>query len=150
MKVDNAGEYGFVGGKYKKISDDEILLIQEGKQNCYGKWNVPSGHLEENEDILAGAVREVKEETGLDAKLTRLVGVYNNQFEGNSSIQFTFLAEVEEVSDPMFDHKEILNAKWVGIDEVPSYDLRDAEYIQNALDRIKTDNTAPLSTFVLR
>ena len=50
----------------------------------------------------------------------------------------------------MFDHKEILNAKWVGIDEVPSYDLRDAEYIQNALDRIKTDNTAPLSTFVLR
>ena len=74
--------------------DDEILLIQEWKQNCYGKWNVPSGHLEENEDILAGAVREVKEETGLDAKLTRLVGVYNNQFEGNSSIQFTFLAEV--------------------------------------------------------
>lgn len=27
MKIDNAGECGFVGGKYKKISDDEILLI---------------------------------------------------------------------------------------------------------------------------
>ena len=83
-------------------SDDQILLIEEGKPNCYGKWNVPSGHLEEDENILAGAVREVKEETGLDAKLVRLIGIYNNQYEGNNSIQFSFLAEAKGVCTNTF------------------------------------------------
>ena len=131
-------------------SNDKILLIQEGKQSCYGKWNVPSGHLEEDEDILAGAAREVREETGLEVKLSRLVGVYNNQFEGNNSIQFTFLAEVEDCKDLEFDRQEILDARWVNVGEVMSYDLRDAEYICDALDKIGNSKTFPLDVIVVR
>ena len=130
--------------------NDKILLIQEGKQNCYGKWNVPSGHLEENEDILSGAAREVREETGLNVEPVRLVGIYNNQFEGNNSIQFTFLAEIKELKELIFDHQEIVDAKWVNIDEVLSYDLRDEKYVRDALSKIREGKTFPLETFVIR
>ncbi len=130
--------------------NDEILLIQEGKQNCYGKWNVPSGHLEENEDILSGAIREVREETGLDVELSSLIGVYNNQFENSNSIQFVFLAKTEDLADLAFDHKEILDAKWVKFDEVCSLDLRDAEYIEDALNKIKDGKALPLDSIVIR
>lgn len=131
-------------------SDDQILLIEEGKPNCCGKWNVPSGHLEEDENILAGAVREVKEETGLDAKLVRLIGVYNNQYEGNNSIQFSFLAEANSTDKPSFDRQEILDAKWVKINELSSYNLRDVEYINDAIDRIKNNKTFTLDTLITR
>ena len=131
-------------------NDDKILLIQEGKPNCYGKWNVPSGHLEENEDILAAAIREVREETGLNVKLAGLLGVYNNQFENNNSIQFSFLGEVEDGSEPMFDGKEILDAKWVEMPAVSEYDLRDREYFQDILDKIRAGKTFPLETIVIR
>lgn len=43
----------------------QYIMIKEKKKQCYGKWNIPSGHIEENEYITDAAVREVKEETNL-------------------------------------------------------------------------------------
>lgn len=131
-------------------SDNRILIIQEGKKSCFGKWNVPSGHLEEDENILNGALREVKEETGLDIKLDRLVGVYNNKYENNNSIQFSFLAETDSPKKLTFDHEEILDARWVDLSEVASYDLRDADYIRDVLNRIENSKTFPLDAIVVK
>jgi len=41
----------------------KVLLIYHKKQDC---WQQPGGHIEKFEDPLAAAVREVREETGLD------------------------------------------------------------------------------------
>ena len=38
-----------VGGVIEK--DGKYLLVQEGKPQCYKKWNLPAGHLEVGEDI---------------------------------------------------------------------------------------------------
>lgn len=45
------------------IHDGKILM---GRRRDNGKWTNPGGHLEKGEDPLKGAIREVKEETGLD------------------------------------------------------------------------------------
>lgn len=54
---------------------DDILM---GKRNDNGKFTQPGGHLDRGECPYAGAIRELKEETGLDAKDTKLVKVCKN------------------------------------------------------------------------
>jgi 8-oxo-dGTP pyrophosphatase MutT (NUDIX family) len=50
--------------------NDEVLM---GKRNDTEKWTVPAGHIEKGECPFAGMARELKEETGLDAKSMKLV-----------------------------------------------------------------------------
>jgi 8-oxo-dGTP diphosphatase len=48
------------------IDGDRVLLGQRGGDPGRGLWALPSGYIEYDEDYLTAAVREVKEETGLD------------------------------------------------------------------------------------
>lgn len=45
-----------------------------GCRNDNKKWACPGGHLENGEDPYEGAIREMKEETGLDVEDIKLVG----------------------------------------------------------------------------
>jgi 8-oxo-dGTP diphosphatase len=43
-----------------------------------GKWGLPQGYIEFDEDFLTAAIREVKEETGLDVEIRSIVNVVSN------------------------------------------------------------------------
>ena len=43
-----------------------------------GCWGLPGGYVERGESVSEAAVREVREETGVEARLGRLVGVYSD------------------------------------------------------------------------
>jgi 8-oxo-dGDP phosphatase len=47
------------------VENEKILMVQEAKAECYGKWYLPAGKVEINENIIDAAKREVLEETGL-------------------------------------------------------------------------------------
>lgn len=108
-----------VGGVIKK--DNKYLLIQEKKEQCYGKWSSPSGRLEEHESIFEGAIREIKEESGYDVELTGLLDmknlVYDNvtilciNFETNVIGGDIFIKEDEVLDIKWFTYEEILNMK---------------------------------------
>jgi ADP-ribose pyrophosphatase YjhB (NUDIX family) len=57
-------------------NDRGDILLQRRADN--GLWAPPGGTIELGESISETAVREVKEETGLDVEITELVGVYTN------------------------------------------------------------------------
>eukprot|EP01080_Neovahlkampfia_damariscottae_P004505 gene4505-7885_t len=44
---------------------DRLLMTQEVKESCYGKWYIPAGRVHQGEHVRDGAIREVEEETGL-------------------------------------------------------------------------------------
>jgi ADP-ribose pyrophosphatase YjhB (NUDIX family) len=56
------------------MEQGKILLT---KREDFEVWCLPGGGVEAGESLAEGAIREVKEETGLDVELTRLVGVYS-------------------------------------------------------------------------
>jgi len=62
----------------------EILLIR-GRRG----WEMPQGCVEEGESIRQAAVREVKEETGIDVELIKYCGVYQNITRGVCNNIFT-------------------------------------------------------------
>ncbi|MCJ9427587.1 NUDIX hydrolase [Kordiimonas marina] len=55
----------------------EVLLIRRGKAPREDEWSIPGGRQELGETIAETAVREVKEETGLDIRLGSLLDVVN-------------------------------------------------------------------------
>jgi ADP-ribose pyrophosphatase YjhB (NUDIX family) len=58
------------------IFDDQGRLLLERRRDC-GLWGLPGGRIEPGESVAEAALREVKEETGLDVEIVRLVGVYS-------------------------------------------------------------------------
>ena len=63
-----------------------ILLVKQDYGHQF--WSLPGGVMEEGESIDQTAVREVKEETGLDIRLGKLIGVYSKPSEGALAMTF--------------------------------------------------------------
>ena len=59
------------------IDGDGLVMVKRGVEPEYGKWAFPSGYVDRGEVVESAAMREVKEETGLDVELDRLIGVYS-------------------------------------------------------------------------
>lgn len=55
---------------------NEVLLIERGKGALQGLCSLPGGHIEPGEPARAAALREVREETGVEAELGGLVDIH--------------------------------------------------------------------------
>ena len=60
----------------------EVLLIRRGTPPRLGEWSIPGGRIEWGEAAEAAALRELKEETGVEARLLGLLDVVDGLFTG--------------------------------------------------------------------
>ena len=76
------------------VEDGAVLLVREAKPGARGRFNLPAGKPEVGETLMEAAVREAKEETGLDVELDHLVGIYQcpRTSEGFGVTNFVFAA----------------------------------------------------------
>lgn len=103
------------------VKDDKFVIVQEAQGLVRGLWNIPAGHLEGDEDIHTGTIREIKEETGLDVKIEGLIGVYQHKSKhGNNVVGFYFHASLSR-GKLKIDPEEILDAKWVTFNDFLNY-----------------------------
>lgn len=129
--------------------DNKILMVQEGLDFCYGQWNYPAGHVDEFENITEAAIREVKEETGLDVKLKGVLPILETELKNETHIIIRFVAEVigGEIS---FDSNEILDVKWLDIKDIEKMtekELRNYEVGKNILNDYIEKKIYPIDIF---
>ena len=93
------------------IEDGKVLLMQEAKESCRGRWYLPAGRMEPGESIEQGCVREVLEETGLQVQPLSLIMV---EAGGGRWMRFTFYCRAVggELKSAKRADKESLQAGW--------------------------------------
>ncbi|XP_047334935.1 nudix hydrolase 2-like isoform X2 [Impatiens glandulifera] len=98
----------------------ELLVVQEknGRLKGTGIWKIPTGVVDQGEDIFRAAIREVKEETGIDADFVDVVGLRetHNCFFGKSDI--FFLCMLRPLSFKLQKQElEIEAVQWMPLEE---------------------------------
>lgn len=96
------------------IKDNKILMVKETKKECYGKWAFPAGHLEKNENVMDGARRETKEETGCNIQLQKVFPIISNN---KNIIMIHFLADLLSESN-YYDKSEIMETNWFELNQI--------------------------------
>lgn len=112
-------------------------MVKEAKKKCYGQWNFPAGHVEENELVTDAAIREAYEETGCKVKLTVVLPistVYLKEKETAIIIKFTVDIVEENIK---FDTKEILDVQWLDLEKVKNMTAEELRGYDTALKDIK-------------
>jgi len=98
------------------IKEEKILLT---KRDDFETWILPSGGVEEGESVAQAAIRETKEETGLDVELTRLVGIYSRL--GNMPGVHTVLFTARPIGGEIrCQEGETIGVEWFAFGDIPS------------------------------
>lgn len=96
------------------VRDGRLLCVEE-RSNGHLVINQPAGHLEPDESLLEAAVRETREETGWNVRITHVVGAYQWKAPetGRHYMRFAFAAEpVDEVPGAALD-EGIVRTMWL-------------------------------------
>ena len=103
--------------------DDRILLLRgaPSKRIWANKYNGIGGHIERDEDIYASALREVREETGLEVEDLRLVGLINIDGDQPTGIMLFVFTATSRSGEPIPSDEGML--EWIGRDRITQVDL---------------------------
>jgi len=69
--------------------ENEVLLIKRGTPPRVGEWSLPGGRIEPGEPVKMAALRELREETNVEAEIISLVDVVDAIFENRAGDQIT-------------------------------------------------------------
>lgn len=101
------------------IKDGKVLLGKRGQEPYKGAYDIIGGFMEAGELPEDAAIREAKEETGLDVKITSLLGIYSDRYgdDGDYTLNLHYLGKV--IGGEMKPMDDIASLEWVPISDVP-------------------------------
>ncbi|MBC7746619.1 NUDIX hydrolase [Pedobacter sp.] len=104
--------------------DNEVLLLKRSdKSTSPHRWDFPGGGVDRGENPLDAAIREIKEETGLDVSHTQVLTTYlsNKSADEDEAVIIGYTARClgKEVK-LSWEHEDF---KWVTLDELKIIDL---------------------------
>jgi 8-oxo-dGTP diphosphatase len=103
------------------ITDEQnrVVLVKRAIEPGYGKWVFPGGYVDRGEEVQAAAVREAREETGLDVRLDRLINIYS--YAGRVPVIVVYAATM--IGGCLGCDDEGLEARFFEADTIPWQEL---------------------------
>ena len=118
-----ASQHSVGVGGWVVRTDGCVLLVRMTYGPANGRLMIPGGHLDPGELLHETAVREVREETGVDAEPRGLLLVRQRLEQPLPNLYFVFLMQADDASSAATaDGGEVSEALWVPRDELLSRD----------------------------
>ena len=114
-----------------------VLLVRRRSLPGKGKWALPGGHLEMDETLMSGVLRELREETGLKVPSPVLRGsvvesrMFDDPYRSSIGRVVTYASHIKLANGPLPPVKgmdDADKAKWVPISELRECDFFDDHY----------------------
>jgi len=106
-------------GTVIRAEDDRIVLVRRAIEPGYGKWVFPGGYVDRGEEITLAALREAREESGLDVRIDHLIDIYS--YAGRTPIVVVYAAT--KIGGDLAVDDEGLEAKLFDAQSIPWDDL---------------------------
>ncbi|ADV60602.1 NUDIX hydrolase [Isosphaera pallida ATCC 43644] len=106
---------------------DQFLVVQERKHDQ--TWYLPAGRVEPGETLAEAAVRETREESGVEIELEGLLAIdHTPSLWGGSRLRVIYLARPKDDRPPKaVPDQHSLRARWVNLEELDGLPLRSDE-----------------------
>jgi 8-oxo-dGTP pyrophosphatase MutT (NUDIX family) len=105
----------------------EVLLIRRSDND---NWAVPGGAIDLGESLVQAAIRETREETGIDCEITGLVGIYTDPkhvllytSNGEARQEFSIVLTASAVSGRPAPSDESSEVAWVSREDLDGYPM---------------------------
>jgi NAD+ diphosphatase len=112
-----------LGASAYVIKNGKVLFGVRSSEPGRGKLDVPGGFVEVYESAEQAAIREAKEEFGIDITLEKCFGTYPSVYNGRPALNIVFIASMPDQdinpSDDMSGGEPI----WRGIEDLPGADM---------------------------
>jgi 8-oxo-dGTP diphosphatase len=131
-------------GAIIRDAQNRIVLVRRAIEPGYGKWVFPGGYVDRGEELQAAAVREAREETGLDVRLDGLVDIYS--YAGHIPVIVVYAATM--LGGCLGCDDEGLEARFFEPGEIP-WDELAFRSTREALEKFLRDGDALLQVDIL-
>ncbi len=140
-----ASKEGIIAAGNLIEQDGKFILVQEKRADVHGKWNLPMGRKEFDEDLVLCAKREGKEETGLELNPLYLIGKYFfNLPSGQKVTSYIFKSDI--IGGKLTVPEDMMDVKLFSLEEIEELNKKSliAPFINDVIKDYKSGKRVSL------
>lgn len=127
--------FAYVGVGMVFVKEGKVLLSKRRIEPRKGIYDIIGGFLNEDEYPKKGIIREVKEETNLDVKIEKILGIYRDTYGENNEPTLNIIYIGKIISGEIKPQDDISELRWFNLEKTK--DLKLFKNVKEALSDLK-------------